>query len=98
MTNYSVDVDELAAVVAAMSACQHDLVDLAADVEGSTRGLHDAWSGLAREAHAASHARWTAEFADMKAALLALREVADVARHNYTAAVETNVAMWAQLR
>jgi WXG100 family type VII secretion target len=98
MTGYTVDVDELAAAVAAMTSCQRDLADLAADVERETLGLHEGWAGLARDAHASAYSRWRGDFAEMATALEGLRAVGDVARANYTAAVEANVAMWGQLR
>ncbi|UUZ60530.1 WXG100 family type VII secretion target [Nocardioides sp. B-3] len=98
MTDYTVDVDELASVVAAMASCQRDLADPAADVEGETRGLHETRAGLASDAHAVSHSRWRGDFIEMTTALSGIRAVADLARANYTAAVDANVAMWEQLR
>lgn len=98
MTAYSVDVDELASVIAEMAACQRALVDLSSDVEAETQRLHAQWTGIARDAHASSQGRWGDDFSDMTAALVALRDVADVARTNYTAAVGANLAMWEQFR
>ena len=98
MTDYTVDVVELDSVVVAMTACQRALADLAADVEGETRGLHETWAGLASEAHGAAYSRWRGDFAEMTAALNGIRALAELARANYTAAVEANVAMWEQLR
>lgn len=98
MSAHEVDVDELVAVIEAMSACGRALTDLAADIELQTRGLHAAWSGLAREAHASAYARWQEEFADMATSLAALRQLGDTARANYSAAVAANLAMWEQVR
>lgn len=98
MTAYTVDVDELVAVIAEMAACQRALLDLSSDVEAETLRLHASWSGLARDAHASSQGQWRDEFSDMSAALDSLRSLVDVARGNYTAAVEDNVAMWEQFR
>ena len=83
MTAYDVDVDELAAVVAAMDSCGRELAGLAADVE---------------DAHSTSHASWRSSFAEMGTALAGLRSVGDTAQSNYSAAVEVNVAMWEQVR
>jgi WXG100 family type VII secretion target len=98
MTAYDVDVDELAAVIAAMEACGQDLVDLATEVESSHRVLHDGWAGLASDAHTSSHEGWRTSFADMTTALAGLRSLGDVARSNYSTAVAANVAMWEQVR
>jgi WXG100 family type VII secretion target len=98
MTSYDVDVDELAAVIAAMEACGRDLVEVATEVESSHRVLHDGWAGLASDAHTTSHSSWRTGFAEMAAALAGLRAVGDTARSNYSLAVEANVAMWEQVR
>ena len=98
MTAYDVDVDELAAVIAAMEACGRDLADLATEVESSHRTLHDGWTGLASDAHTTSHSSRRSSFAEMTNALAGLRSLGDVARSNYSLAVEANVAMWEQVR
>lgn len=98
MTAYSVDVDELRAVIAEMSSCERALVDLSGDVEAETLRLHALWTGHARDAHACSHGQWRDEFCDMSQHLDTLRGLADVASGNYTAAVEANAAMWEQFR
>ena len=98
MTAYDVDVDELASVIAAMGSCGDDLADLAADVEAAHVALHSEWAGLAGHAHTASHSSWLSSFADMTAALAALRSIGYTARANYSAAVEANLAMWEQVR
>ena len=98
MTAYEVDVDELTSVIAAMSTCQQDLVDLAGAVEDEVQRLHAEWTGLARDAHAESNGLWRIASCDMSTHLAALRDVADVARANYTAAIEANIAMWEQVR
>ena len=50
--------------------------------------MHSDWTGLASDAHSASHASWRSSFAEMGAALAGLRSVGDTARSNYSAAVE----------
>ena len=98
MTAYDVDVDELFAVIAAMESCGRELADLAADVEAAHGALHSGWAGLASDAHTASHASWRSSFGEMSTALADLRSVGDIARSNYSTAVEANLSMWEQVR
>ena len=97
MTDYGVDVDELAAVIAAMDSCGQDLADLATEVEAAQGALHAEWAGLASGAPPAPHAAWRSSFADMRSKLTELRAVGDTARGNYSAAVETNLTMWREV-
>lgn len=98
MSAFQVDVDELSEAVRAMAACGRALADLHADIGATTTTLLDEWAGLAGDAHATSHARWSDEFASMSSALGALRDVGDTARVNYSNAVELNVSLWEQVR
>ena len=98
MTAYDVDVDELAAVIVAMASCGRELADLAEDVEAAHGALHSGWDGLASDAHTASHASWRSSFGEMSTALADLRSVGDIARSNYSTAVEANLSMWEQVR
>ena len=98
MTAYDVDVDELAAVIAAMDTCGRELADLAADVESAQTATHSDWTGQASDAHTTTHASWRSSFADMGTALAGLRSVGDTARSNYSAAVEGNLTMWERVR
>ncbi|WP_101525302.1 WXG100 family type VII secretion target [Nocardioides houyundeii] len=98
MTAFRVDVEELRLVVAEMTACQAALDDLVGDADAVTRDLHAEWSGLARDAHVTSYARWRGEFADMTQALAGIRDLGDTAQANYTAAVGANLSMWGQVR
>lgn len=95
---FEVDVAELRAVVAAMTAHSAALGDLVDDVESAAASLHAEWSGLARDAHVAAHTSWSGVFGEMQAALVALQTTCTTAGDNYTAAVEANVAMWEQVR
>lgn len=98
MSAFEVDVDELRAVVAAMTAQSATLRDLAAEVEAASTTLNAEWSGLARDAHLTAHSRWTGDFTQMKDALIALHSLGNTAADNYAAAVEANLAMWKQVR
>ncbi len=98
MTAYDVDIDELAAVIAAMDSCGRDLAELAADVETAQGALHSEWAGRASDAHTTAHSTWRTSFGEMSTALAGLRAIGDTARANYAAAIETNTAMWEQVR
>lgn len=92
--DYDVDLEALESVVVALRAEREVLGALAADVDSETRLLHDEWHGAAALAHDARHARWQATLAEMDAALLALRELAALARGNYAAAADRSLALW----
>jgi WXG100 family type VII secretion target len=98
MSAFEVDVDELRAVVAAMTAQSGTLRDLAAEVEAASTSLNAEWSGLARDARVTAHTRWAGDFAQMRGALTFLHTIGSTAADNYAAAVEVNVAMWEQVR
>jgi WXG100 family type VII secretion target len=98
MSVFEVDVDELRAVVAAMTAQSATLRDLADEVEAASTSLNAEWSGLARDAHVTAHTRWAGDFVQMRDALTDLHTIGGTAADNYAAAVEANVAMWEQVR
>ncbi|WP_185994650.1 WXG100 family type VII secretion target [Nocardioides campestrisoli] len=98
MTAYRVDLEELRLVVDEMAAFHTELAELAADVSAQTRRLHEGWAGLARDAHAGSHARWQDELADMRQALQGIRALGAMAQANYGSAVEANLTMWQRVR
>lgn len=96
--SYAVDLDELAAVLDRMGACQAALLELADDVEVEVGGLHGEWSGRAREAHALRHAAWSQTFAQMREALATMQAAGRTAHDSYAAASGANLAMWRQVR
>lgn len=98
MSAFEVDVDELRAVVDAMTAQSATLRDLAAEVESACTSLSAEWSGLARDAHVTAHTRWAGDFVRMREALTDLHTIGGAAADNYSAAVGANVAMWEQVR
>jgi WXG100 family type VII secretion target len=95
---YEVDVDELRAVVAAMTAQSATLRGLAGEVDDASASLSSEWSGVARDAHATAHTGWAGEFVQLREALTALHTLGGAAADNYATAVETNIAMWEQVR
>jgi WXG100 family type VII secretion target len=95
---FEVDVDELLHVVDRMAACEGAFSDLAADLERRIRELHVTWQGDAAEAHQQAQAAWDHGFRDMRDALGRMRGAAHTAHGNYTAAADTNLRMWEQVR
>jgi WXG100 family type VII secretion target len=93
----SVDLDQLAEVVARLADEHQVLESLASSLEAALAGLHDDWDGEAASAHAIAQARWDQGFAAMRAALAGMRAAADTARSNYAGAAEANRTMWRQL-
>lgn len=98
MNTFEVDVDELRAVVSAMTAHSAALRDLADEVDAASASLHAEWSGRARDAHVTAHTGWAGDFTQMRAALAELHSIGNAAADNYSSAVEANVAMWEQVR
>lgn len=97
-TPFAVDLEELAHVVAKMATCQARMHEVADEVSRRVRALHGSWRGEASVAHETAQQVWDAGFHDMRAALAAMRTVADVAHDHYEAAALTNVEMWSRLR
>ena len=98
MSAFEVDVDDLRAVVAAMTAESDALRDLADEVEAASTSLHCEWSGTASDAYVTAHTRWAGDFRQMRDALTDLHTIGSTAADNYATAVEANVAIWEQVR
>jgi hypothetical protein len=56
------------------------------------------WRGQAADAQRSAHAVWAKEAHDMHTALVQLQDAARLAHGNYTSAVQSNLAMWKQVR
>ena len=97
MRAFTVDVEELEAVVADLSATQRQLEHIAADLEIQVRGLHDGWAGVAAVAHQAAHRRWHERLDELRAALTSLAAAGSGAADSYRGASADNVAMWSQV-
>jgi WXG100 family type VII secretion target len=95
---YAVDVDELAHVVERLAACESAMHDLAADLERRIAALHVSWDGRAAGAQLVAQAEWEHGFRGMREALAVMRVAGRVAHDNYTAAAETNLQLWEQVR
>lgn len=95
--NYSLDADELDAVITDLERTETALDAFTTDLEAQLRTLHDTWEGLAARAHVVAHEEWTTGMKDMREAIADLRAAARAAHGNYTGAAETNRSMWEQM-
>ena len=96
--DFSIDADELDAVIADVAKTQQQLASLTQDVEQEVAALQSVWEGLAAQAQTEAQAEWRQGMLDMREALEALRAAARTAHSNYTGAADSNVTMWQQLR
>jgi|KBSSwiStaDraftv2_1062776.scaffolds.fasta_scaffold2160300_2 WXG100 family type VII secretion target len=95
MSGYRVDLDQLDGFVARVAAFEKRAEQIAESVDGQVDQLHDGhWLGAAAAAHRAKHDEWMAAEAEMREALVRLRDAARTAHQNYSDAVNTNTAMW----
>ncbi|KUH99164.1 WXG100 family type VII secretion target [Mycobacterium sp. IS-3022] len=90
---YRVELEELLAFVEKLRAFEDRAEDIASRVDGQIAELHTSWSGDAADAHRTNHDEWTAAAAQMREAVIELREAAHNAHRNYTEAVKLNLAM-----
>jgi WXG100 family type VII secretion target len=95
---FAVDTGELAHVVDQMTACESMLHELAADLERRVASLHISWDGESAAAQLVAQAEWEHGFRGMREALAVMRAVGRLAHGNYTAAAETNLQLWEQVR
>lgn len=97
MTAHRVDLEELVAVVAALSHDLASLESLAGLIESESVALDGRWTGLAHDSYAATRASFDAGFASMRSALALMESVAASARNSYAAAVDHNLGLWREL-
>jgi len=95
---FAVDVDELSHAIDRMAACGSALHELAADLERRVASLHISWHGEAATAHQAARVEWERGFRTIREALTTMQTAARVAHDNYTAAAESNLHQWEQVR
>lgn len=98
MTRFSVDLDEVAAVVADLDAFERQLTARLGEVDRLVATLQSAWTGAAADAQAQAHRQWASGAAEMHSALLQMREAAQRAHENYSGAAEANTRIWRQVR
>lgn len=95
---FTIDTDDLDAVITDVQATEDALEALTEDLERQVAALQGVWEGLAAEAQAEAHQTWEAGMRGMRAALADLRAAARNAHTNYTAAVDANTTMWESFR
>lgn len=94
---FTVDPDELDAVVADIARTEAALETLTNDIERQTAKLHQTWEGLAAVAQREAQREWEQGLTTMRQALAELRAAADQASRNYTDAADANRSMWEEL-
>lgn len=98
MTRFSVDLDELDSVIGDLSRFEATLSEQLAQIDGEIERLHLTWTGAAATAQSAAHRRLMEGAREMHEALGRMREAAQLAHRNYSAAAQANARMWAQAR
>lgn len=91
---FTVDLDELNAVVGDMVAFEDRLRAKLAELDQLVAELHLTWTGQAADAQRSAHARWKAGAEEMHHGLVEMRQAGRRAHANYTAAAEANASMW----
>ena len=94
---FTIDPDELTAVIAELVDCKATLARLLDDLNVQMRTLQSTWEGLSADAQAVAQAEWESGMATMNEALQGLIAASEVAHGNYTGAVQANVGMWSGL-
>lgn len=92
--DFTLDPDELDAVIADLERTEAALETMTNDLEAQMRALHEVWEGLAAQAHGEAHAQWNAGMVAMRRAMSEMRAAARTAHGNYLAAGEANLSMW----
>ena len=94
---FAVDLDQLDEVIGRLRLHHDHLEAVEARLTVAVIRLHGDWTGAAADAHTEAQAQWDDGFAAMRSALAGMRAAAEVARDNYHAAAEANVALWREL-
>ncbi len=94
MSRYSVDAEQVLALVAKARAIGQRLEEHAKNVDREIDALHIEWEGSAAEAHRANHDKRKKEFQDMRTALSGLETDTKAAHDRYVANVDLLKKMW----
>jgi WXG100 family type VII secretion target len=94
---FTIDPDELDAVVADIARTEAALETLTNDIERQIAKLHESWEGLAAVAQREAQREWEQGLMIMRQALAELRAAAEQASRNYTEAADANRSMWESL-
>ncbi len=98
MTRFTVDLDELTAVIEDMRSFETRLQGRLDELDDLVARLHTTWTGGAAQAQRSAHEEWKAGATEMHRALVEMREAARTAHANYSAAAEANAQMWQATR
>lgn len=92
--DFSVDTDELVAIVRELVECRDTIRRSLADLDTRMKVLQDTWQGLSADAQAIAQAEWVDGMETMDFALVDLTEATEYAESNYSEAVRLNLGMW----
>lgn len=96
MTRFTVDLEELDAVIGDLSGFENRLTGRLTELDDLVSALHLSWSGDAAGAQKGAHEQWASGAREMHQALVEMREAAQRAHANYGAAADANAQMWQQ--
>ena len=91
---YTLDADELAAIVGELIACRATLDRNVADLRRQMAVLQSEWEGVSADAQSVAQEELDAGMAAMNLALGDLIDANDLAHRNYTGAWQANVDLW----
>jgi WXG100 family type VII secretion target len=94
MTIYSVDLDELDAVITRMGKFDAALDEHMTNLDARIKRLHKTWSGDAAVAQKAEHDKWMQAAHEMRQAMATMRSAGKTAHTNYSRAIAANGSMW----
>ncbi|MBA3782815.1 MAG: WXG100 family type VII secretion target [Nocardioides sp.] len=94
---FTIDADELDAVIADVEQTEAELQTLTHDLERQIKALQSVWEGLAADAQLAAQHEWETGMLAMRQAMAELRAAARAAHGNYTGAANANTEMWGNL-
>ena len=98
MTKFSVDLEELADVAAAMQSFQKSFERRLDDLEKLVSDLHLTWAGQAAAAHLQAHEQWTTGAKEMHHGISEMHKAATTAHDNYHTSATSNADMWSRTR
>ncbi len=92
--DYTVDPDELIAIVRELKTCRTNLERNLTDLRRQMKVLQDSWEGLSADAQAVAQEEWEQGMETMNFALQDLTDASEYAHGNYTGAIQLNMTMW----
>jgi WXG100 family type VII secretion target len=96
MTRFTVDLEELDAVIGDLTGFESRFIGRLAELDDLVTHLHGTWTGDAAGAQKRAHEQWASGAREMHQALVEMREAAQRAHANYGAAADANAQMWRQ--